>query len=290
MAAARYACIAAAWASLVLAAVPSPANAAGASPANAAGGINLEGIAVQGSLMIGRVEVGAKLWLDDVPVPVAKHGEFLLGFGRNAGRRARIKVAFANGRTASRLLHIEQREFKIERIDGLEPKKVTPSPEDLERIRAEKALINKARARFTEISYFRSGFIWPAQGRVSGVYGSQRVLNGEARAPHLGVDIAAPKGSLVVATADGVVSLAYNGMFFSGNVMVIDHGLGLGSIYAHLDRLLVKEGQRVEQGQPIGTVGATGRVTGPHLHWGVNLFRVGLDPALLVPAMPAAGK
>ncbi|MFB3149009.1 MAG: M23 family metallopeptidase, partial [Alphaproteobacteria bacterium] len=227
MAAARYACIAAAWASFVL--------AAGASPANAAGGINLEGIAVQGSLMIGRVEVGAKLWLDDVPVPVAKHGEFLLGFGRNAGRKARIKVTFADGRTASRLLHIEQREFKIERIDGLEPKKVTPSPEDLERIRAEKALIDKARARFTEKSYFRSGFIWPVQGRVSGVYGSQRVLNGEARAPHLGVDVAAPKGSLVVAAADGVVSLAYNGMFFSGNVMVIDHGLGLGSVYAHLE-------------------------------------------------------
>ncbi|MCH8097195.1 MAG: M23 family metallopeptidase [Proteobacteria bacterium] len=270
-----------AWALLVL--------AAGAPPAGAAG-IILEGIAIQGSLMIGRVEVGAKLWLDDVPVPVAKNGEFLLGFGRNAGRQARIKVAFAGGRTASRLLRIEQREFKIERIDGLEPKKVTPSPEDLKRIRAEKALINEARARFTEKSYFRSGFIWPAEGRVSGVYGSQRVLNGKARAPHLGVDIAAPKGSLVVAAADGVVSLAYNGMFFSGNVMVIDHGLGLGSIYAHLERLLVKEGQRVEQGQPIATVGATGRVTGPHLHWGIHLFRVGLDPALLVPPMPAAGK
>ena len=263
--------------------------AAGASPASAAG-INLEGIAIQGSLMIGRVEVGAKLWLDDVLVPVAKNGEFLLGFGRNAGRQARIKVAFTGGRTASRLLRIEQREFKIERIDGLEPKKVTPSPGDLERIRADKALINEARARFTEESYFRSGFIWPVQGRVSGVYGSQRVLNGEARAPHLGVDIAAPKGSLVVSSADGVVSLAYNGMFFSGNVMVIDHGLGLGTIYAHLERLLLKEGQKVEQGQPIGTVGATGRVTGPHLHWGVNLFRVGLDPALLVPPMPAAGK
>ncbi|MCH9053360.1 MAG: M23 family metallopeptidase [Proteobacteria bacterium] len=282
MAALRYARIAVAGASLVL--------AAGAPTPSAAGGINLEGIAIQGSLMIGRVEVGAKLWLDDVPVPVARNGEFLLGFGRNAGREAHIKVTFPGGRTASRLLNIEQREFEIERIDGLEPKKVTPSPEDLDRIRAEKALINKARALFTEESYFRSGFIWPVQGRVSGVYGSQRVLNGEARAPHLGVDIAAPKGSLVVASADGVVSLAYNGMFFSGNVMVIDHGLGLGTIYAHLERLLVKEGQKVEQGQPIGTVGATGRVTGPHLHWGVNLFRVGLDPALLVPPMPAAGK
>jgi murein DD-endopeptidase MepM/ murein hydrolase activator NlpD len=282
MSRARVAPIALAWVLLVLAAaVP---------PAGAAGGIELEGIAVQGSLMIGRVEVGAKLWLDDVSVPVAKNGEFLLGFGRDAGRRARIKVTFADGSTASRLLHIEQREFKIERIDGLAPKKVTPSAKDLKRIKAEKALINEARARFTEKPHFRSGFIWPVQGRVSGVYGSQRVLNGKARSPHLGVDVAAPKGSLVVAAADGVVSLAYDGMFFSGNVMVIDHGLGLGSIYAHLERLLVKQGQRVEQGQPIGTVGATGRVTGPHLHWGVNLFRVGLDPALLVPAMPAAGK
>ncbi len=278
----RYRRIAVAWALLVL--------AAGAPHASAAGGINLEGIAIQGSLMIGRVDVGAKLWLDDVSVPVAKNGEFLLGFGRNAGREARIKVTFADGSTASRLLRIEQRQFKIERIDGLAPKKVTPSPKDLKRIKAEKALINKARARFTEKSDFRSGFIWPAQGRISGVYGSQRVLNGKPRAPHLGVDVAAPKGSLVVAAADGVVSLAYNGMFFSGNVMVIDHGLGLGSIYAHLERLLVKEGQRVEQGQPIATVGATGRVTGPHLHWGVHLFRVGLDPALLVPPMPAAGK
>ncbi len=278
----RVARIAVVWALLVL--------AAGAPPAGAAGGINLEGIAIQGSLMIGRVEVGAKLWLDDVSVPVAKNGEFLLGFSRNAGRQARIKVTFADGSTASRLLRIEQREFKIERIDGLEPKKVTPSPEDLKRIQAEKALINKARARFTEKSHFRSGFIWPAQGRISGVYGSQRVLNGKARAPHLGVDVAAPKGSLVVASADGVVSLAYDGMFFSGNVLMIDHGLGLGSIYAHLERLLVKEGQRVEQGQPIATVGATGRVTGPHLHWGINLFRVGLDPALLAPPMPAAGK
>ena len=278
---ARYVPIAVAWALFVLAAAFPPAAAAG---------INLEGIAIQGSLMIGRVEVGAKLWLDDVSVPVAKNGEFLLGFGRNAGRKARIKVTFADGSTASRLLQIEQREFKIERIDGLGPKKVTPSPEDLKRIKAERALIDEARARFTEKSYFRSGFIWPVQGRISGVYGSQRVLNGKARAPHLGVDIAAPKGSLVVAAADGVVSLAYNGMFFSGNVMVIDHGLGLGSIYAHLERLLVKEGQRVEQGQPIATVGATGRVTGPHLHWGIHLFRVGLDPALLGPPMPAAGK
>ena len=123
-------------------------------------------------------------------------------------------------------------------------------------------------------------------GPISGVYGSQRVLNGEPRAPHRGVDIAAPAGTPVGAMADGVVSLAAPDMYFTGNTVMIDHGYGLHSVYAHLSRLLVKVGQTVRKGQPVGRVGATGRATGPHLHWGVYWFDRALDPALLVGPMP----
>lgn len=249
----------------------------------------LEGRAIEGGLMVGRTSAGAKVWLDGRPVRVSKKGVYLLGFPRDAGREARIEVQLPDGRSSTRLLRIQQRAYEIERIDGLPERKVTPSREDLRRIAAERALIDTARARFTDEPLFETGFIRPLEGRISGVYGSQRVLNGKPRAPHLGLDIVAPRGTTVVAPADGVVSLAHRGMFFSGNVVIIDHGLGLSSVFAHLETLLVREADHVAQGAPIGTVGATGRVTGPHLHWGVNLFGLGLDPDLLVRAMPAAG-
>ena len=248
----------------------------------------LEGRAIEGGLMVGRTSAGAKVWLDGKPVRVSRKGVYLLGFSRDAGREARLEVQLPDGRRSTRLLRVEQRAYEIERIDGLPERKVTPPPEDLRRIAAERALIDNARARFTDESLFETGFIWPARGRISGVYGSVRVLNGKPRAPHLGLDIVAPEGTTVVAPADGVVSLAYRGMFFSGNLVVIDHGLGLSSVYAHLERVLVTEAESVAQGAPIGTVGATGRVTGPHLHWGVHLFGLGLDPDLLVRAMPGA--
>lgn len=267
---------------------PRPPAAGGAHAEAAAPPLVLEGRAIEGGLMIGRTSARAKVWLDGRPVRVSKQGVYLLGFPRDAGREARLEVQFPDGRTATRLLRVEQRAYEIERIDGLPERKVTPSPEDLRRIAAERARIDKARARFTAESLFESGFIWPLTGRISGVYGSVRVLNGKPRAPHLGLDIVAPKGTTVVAPADGVVSLAYRGMFFSGNVVVIDHGLGLSSVYAHLERVLVTEAESVAQGVPIGTVGATGRVTGPHLHWGVHLFALGLDPELLVRSMPGA--
>ncbi len=257
-----------------------PLGAAEASKADLA----LQGRAIQGGLMLGGTRAGAKVWLEGKSVPVARDGKFLLGFARKAGANLNLRVELPGGRIKVRILEVEQRRYKIEHIDGLPPRKVTPSPAALERIKAERKLITKARRRFSEGSFSGTGFSWPLQGRISGIYGSQRVLNGKPRAPHLGVDIAAPKGTPIRAPAAATVALAYDEMFFSGKLIILDHGLGLSTVYAHMSHLAVKAGDRVKRGAVIGAVGATGRVTGPHLHWGVHLFGLGLDPALLAGA------
>jgi murein DD-endopeptidase MepM/ murein hydrolase activator NlpD len=187
-----------------------------------------------------------------------------------------------------RALAVASRSYDIQRIDGLPDRQVTPAPEDLLRIREDQAAVARARARDTAEPFFKSGFIWPAIGPISGVYGSQRILNGEPRQPHYGVDVAAPEGTPIVAAAPGIVSLAHPAMFFTGKTVAIDHGHGLNSVYSHLATITVADGERVAQGQVIGTLGGTGRVTAPHLDWRVNLFDIRLDPALLVPPMPAA--
>ena len=154
------------------------------------------------------------------------------------------------------------------------------------RIRAENARIAEARAVDRAEPMFESGFVWPVVGPISGVFGSQRVLNGEPRRPHYGVDVAAPPGTPVTAPADGVVAIAHPDMYYTGGTVLIDHGHGLTSVYSHLEEVWVKEGARLRQGDPIGSVGATGRATGPHLDWRINWFDQRLDPALLVPPMP----
>lgn len=247
--------------------------------------LELLGRAVQGGLMLGATRPGAKVWLGDNKVPVARGGLFLLGFARKAGAKMELRIVLPGGRVVRRSLKVEQRRYKIERIDGLPPRKVTPTPAALKRIKAERRLITKARQRFSQESFSGTGFSWPLQGRISGIYGSQRVLNGKPRAPHLGVDIAAPAGTPILAPAAATVALAYDEMFFSGKLIILDHGLGLSTVYAHMSRLAVKAGDKVKRGAVIGAVGATGRVTGPHLHWGVHLFGLGLDPALLAGAM-----
>ena len=242
--------------------------------------LDLQGSFVQGGLVVGRAAPGAKVTLDGKPVRVDGDGRFLLGFGRDAKPAAELIVATAAG-TELRALKIEKRTYVIQRIDGLPPKQVTPDPQTLKRIAKERERIAEARRRDTEASLFAAGFQWPASGRISGVYGSQRILNGEGRSPHLGVDIAAPVGTDVVAMSDGVVALADDDLFFTGKTVILDHGHGLTSVYAHLSQTAVKQGARVKKGQAIGRIGATGRVTGPHLHWGVHWRGVGLDPALL---------
>lgn len=257
----------------------------------AAGALDLQGSFAQGGLVFGRAEPGATVTLDGKPVRVGKDGRFLIGFGRDSKATAELIVATAAG-TELRALKIEKRRYDIQRIDGLPPRQVTPDPPTLKRIAAERERIAAARRRDTEAPLFDAGFEWPARGRISGVYGSQRILNGEGRSPHLGVDIAAPTGTDVVAMSDGVVALADDDLFFTGKTVILDHGHGLTSVYAHLSATAVKQGERVKKGQPIGRMGATGRVTGPHLHWGVHWRGVGLDPALLpLPtATPAAAK
>lgn len=257
------------------------------SPAWAAD-VTFQGDFVQGGLIVARTAPGSKVQVDGHPVHVAPDGLFLMGFGRDAGKSVSLKITGPSGETLARDLAVASRQFKIQRIDGLPPKKVSPDPELVKRIRAENALIHEARKLDTEENGFREAFIWPVHGPISSVFGSQRILNGEPRAPHSGVDIAAPAGTPIVACADGVVSLVHPDMFLTGKSVLIDHGHGLASVYIHMSEIDVKEGQRVLQGDLIGRVGASGRATGPHLHWGVSLFQTRLDPELLVPPMPSS--
>ena len=250
-------------------------------------GVRLDGPRTQGGLLRGRVPPGSTVEYEGDAVRVSQDGWFLVGFGRDAPPEARLVVVHPDGRRERHVLKVERREYDIQRIDGLPPRKVTPrSEEDLARIRAEVRMVKQARAIDNPRADFLSGFRWPTKGRISGVYGSQRVLNGESRRPHFGIDIAAPTGTKVVASADGVVTLVHPDMFFSGGTMIIDHGHGLSSAFLHLSRILVEKGQRVVQGQPIAEVGSTGRSTGPHVDWRINLFDRRLDPAFLVGPMP----
>ncbi len=249
-------------------------------------GIQLDGPRIQGGLVRGRVAPGSKVTFEGEPVRVSREGWFLIGFGRDAPAKAVLSVGFPDGRHERYGLVVEPRKYRIQRIDGLPPSKVTPSKKDLVRIRKEVALVKRARTVDDPRTDFLGGFRWPVKGRISGVYGSQRILNGEARRPHYGIDIAAPKGTRVVAPAAGVVTMVHPDMYFSGGTMIVDHGHGLSSAFLHLSRILVKKGQRVKQGQPIAEVGSTGRSTGPHLDWRINLFGRRLDASLLVGPMP----
>ena len=249
-------------------------------------GLEFDGQFTQGGLVIGRTTPGSQVFVDGTPVRVSPAGDFVMGFGRDAAPEVEIRVVSPSGGSETERIGVKDREFKIQRIDGLPPKQVTPDPEVVKRIRAESALIKDARKIDTPTPHFKSGFAWPIHGVVSGVFGSQRVLNGKPRSPHSGVDIAAPRGAIVGASADGVISLVHQDMYFTGKTVMIDHGFGLASVFIHMDEILVRDGQRVEQGTPIGKVGSTGRATGPHLHWGISLFQTRLDPSLSVPPMP----
>ena len=250
-------------------------------------GIQLDGPRVQGGLVRGRVAPGSTVEFEGERVRVSRDGWFLIGFGRDAPPKAVLSVASPDGRRQRYGLAVKPREYRIQRIDGLPPGKVTPrSKEDLARIRREVAIVKRARLTDDARTDFLGGFRWPIKGPISGVYGSQRILNGEPRQPHYGVDIAVPTGTKALAPAAGVVTLAHPDMFFSGGTLIVDHGHGLSSAFLHLSRILVKKGQRVVQGQPIAEVGATGRVTGPHLDWRINLFGRRIDPELLVGPMP----
>jgi murein DD-endopeptidase MepM/ murein hydrolase activator NlpD len=250
--------------------------------------LTLEGRLTQGGMVIGKTDPGATVVFQGKSVRVSPEGLFVIGFSRDAQAEAMIEIRQPSGKVEKHPVTVEKRTYKIQRIDGLPPRKVSPSAEDLDRIYKDIALVKQVRKKDEPINDFAMPFIWPVTGRISGVYGSQRILNGKPKRPHYGVDIAAPTGTPVKAPADGVVSLTHNDMFYSGGTLIVDHGHGLSTTYMHLHKILVKEGQRVKQGDIIAQVGATGRVTGPHLHWGMNWFDTRLDPSLLVPPMSEA--
>lgn len=256
-------------------------------PASGAAALELSGEPVQGALITGTASPGARVIVDRRAVRVdPATGRFAFGIPKDRRGSIRIEVSGPDIESETIELPVAARTYDIERIDGLPPRKVTPDARDLERIRRDAVLINAARARDTGIVHFADGFQWPVAGRISGRYGNQRILNGEPRRPHLGVDIAAPTGTPVVAAAAGEVSLAEADLFFTGGTVVIDHGHGVTSIYSHLDTVGVAVGDTVAAGQTIGTVGSTGRSTGPHLDWRINWFSVRLDPELIAGPMP----
>ena len=232
-------------------------------PAWADDEIALRGALSQGGLARGEAPPGTTLALDGRPVRVAP-----------------------DGRELTQEIALGRRDYQIQRIDGLPPQMVTPDPALLERIQRETKKIRTARTTDSDQLFFEAKLEWPVTGPISGVYGSQRILNGEPRAPHLGVDIAAPAGTPIKADGAGTVTLAESDLYFTGGTLIIDHGYGLSSIYQHMSRLDVAVGQHVEQGETVGAVGATGRVTGAHLHWGMNWYEVAIDPQLIVGPMP----
>ncbi len=244
--------------------------------------LDLGGRLMQGALVLGRIEPGASVKYAGRTVRVdSATGTFVFGIDRDAPREVEIVTALPGGKREVHRLAVEPRQYDIERIDGLPPRKVTPTDADLERIRREGAMITAARGRDGSETWFVDGFVWPVEGRVSGSYGNQRILNGEPRRPHLGVDIAAPAGTPVRAAARGRVTLAEADLFYTGGTVVLDHGHGVTSIYSHLQDVGVAVGDDVAQGTVIGTVGSTGRSTGPHLDWRINWFQMRLDPALI---------
>ena len=250
--------------------------------------LHLEGEIVQGGIVFGQVEPGSEVSLDGRNVMVSDDGNFVIGFGRDETGTRKLVVSEPSGASTSKDLPIVKREYRIERVDGLPPKTVTPDPESLERIRNDARMVGSARARRDERTDYAKGFTWPASGRISGVYGSQRVLNGEPRRPHFGLDIAAPTGEAVYAPAGGIITMAHPDLYYSGGTIVLDHGQGLSSSFLHLSKVTVKEGDIVKQGDKIGEIGATGRATGPHLDWRMNWLNKRVDPQVLLRGDPPA--
>ncbi len=245
---------------------------------------DLTGAVTPGGLVRGQALPLSRISFNGRPLRVSPEGRFAFGFGRDANTVAVLDILHGNSRPETRRLEVTPRTYAEQRINGLPGAMVTPPPDTQERIRREQAQLNAARAHDRAATDWWEGLDWPCRGPISGVFGSRRILNGEPRAPHLGLDIAAPTGTPVLAGATGVVRLAEPDLYFSGGSVLLDHGHTVMSFYIHLSRLDVKPGDMVARGAVIGAVGATGRVTGAHLHLGLFWAGVALDPALALPA------
>lgn len=236
--------------------------------------LNLQGKLEQGGFAIGETTPDSTVIFKGRQLQLSPKGQFVIGFDRDEGDSVVLQV---NGK--DHVLSIAPRPWKIQRIDGLPDEKVTPPKDVLDRIARENALIKQARQTQAISDFPTFPFVMPAHGRISGVFGSQRILNGKPRSPHKGIDIAAPEGTPVVAAAAGIVVLTHTDMYYTGGTVIVDHGHGISTIYVHLKDVDVKPGQKLAAQEQLGTVGSTGRSTGPHLHFGVNWFSTAIDPA-----------
>jgi murein DD-endopeptidase MepM/ murein hydrolase activator NlpD len=240
---------------------------------------SITGSMQQGSLAMGSAPPGSIAALDGRPLRITADGRFAFGFGPDQTKAVQITVRYPDCGGDTRSYTPTVRTYDIQHVNGLPQHTVTPPPEVNERIAHEAELIYLARLTDSAGSDFLSGFDWPAPGIESGIFGSQRIDNGTPMSPHYGVDMAAPTGTPIHAPADGVVSLS-DDYYLNGGFTLIDHGQGVSTSYLHQSKRLVKPGDAVKRGQRIGLIGATGRATGPHLHWAMNWFQVRLDPSL----------
>ena len=240
--------------------------------------LSFDGKFVQGHFIIGKTQPENEIWIDKKQVKVSKDGYFVFGIGRD--RKYDIVItSVKNGKKSKIIKKVQKRKYRIQRIDGLPEKKVTPPKEVYERIKRENKIIADARSIESNLTFFKKKFIPPLQNAIiTGVYGSQRILNGKPKWPHYGIDIAAKKGTKIISSGTGVVTMAEDDLYYTGGTIIMDHGHGISTIYSHLESIMVKIGDKITQGDIIGTVGSTGRSTGPHLDFRINWFQTRLDP------------
>ena len=248
---------------------------------NQVSALEFKGTFEQGSLIIGKTNPSNEIYVDQIKMKVSKEGYFVFGISRD--RKKNIIISIREDNKGSQVIKsVKSRKFKVQKIDGLPKRKVSPNDEDMKRIRKEGKLIAKAKNVNSDLSFFFKDFIRPVDGITTGVFGSQRVLNGKPRRPHYGIDIAAAKGTKIKNSNSGNVLLAANNLFFTGGTIIIEHGHGLISIYSHLDKIFVKRGDFVKKGELIATVGSTGRSTGPHLDFRLYCRNIPVDPDLVI--------
>ena len=239
--------------------------------------IEFKGKFLQGHYIVGITDPSSKIIIGKKEVRVSKDGYFVFGIDRD--RKFDISITkIINGKKEIITKKVLKRKYNIQRIDGLEESKVTPPESVYKRIKEENNKIGEARAINSDLPFFKNQFIMPVKGIISGVYGSQRILNGKPKWPHYGIDIAAKQGTMIKSSGSGVVTMAEDDLYYTGGTIIMDHGHGISTIYSHLENVMVNIGDKINQGDIIGTVGSTGRSTGPHLDFRVNWFQTRLDP------------